>query len=157
MMTGKVVGRERLAARMRQMPKRLQAEMQAGVVEGAEELAALQRSMAPKASGALARSIRVTGPSESTPAYSQPGGGGRVMGPLQAMVTAGDDDVRYPHLVEYGVAAHINKGQFAGTKHPGTTAQPFFWPAYRLLRKRIASRIRRGVSKALRREAGLSK
>ncbi|RVV99704.1 HK97 gp10 family phage protein [Mesobaculum littorinae] len=37
---------------------------------------------------------------------------------------------RHGHLVEFGTAPHDNKGQFAGTRHPGTAPQPFMRPAY---------------------------
>ena len=56
-----------------------------------------------------------------------------------AVVTVGNSDVRYGHLVEYGTA--------------DTAAQPFFWPSVRLLRKRTTDRIKRAITKAVR-EAG---
>ena len=37
---------------------------------------------------------------------------------------------RHGHLVEFGTAPHINGGQFAGSQHPGTAAQPFMRPAW---------------------------
>ena len=37
---------------------------------------------------------------------------------------------RHGHLVEFGTAPHVNGGQFAGTMHPGTKAQPFMRPAW---------------------------
>lgn len=85
--------------------------------------------------GALIDSIAVTGPGQSTPPYSQPGGA-KVMGEAEAGITVGNSDVRYPHLVEHG------------TKD--AAAQPFFWPAFRLGRKRAAARIKRAMSKAVR-------
>lgn len=78
--------------------------------------------------GALIDSISVTLPGRSTPPYSQPGGS-RVAGETEVIVTVGDADVRYAHLVEFG------------TSH--SEAEPFFWPGYRLTRdeaKRILSR-----------------
>lgn len=36
----------------------------------------------------------------------------------------------YAHLVEFGSKPHINGGRFAGSKHPGTAAQPFIRPAW---------------------------
>jgi HK97 gp10 family phage protein len=55
-----------------------------------------------------------------------------------AAVTAGNSDVRYAHLVEFGT-----------TKAP---AQPFFWPAFRSQRKRAETRIKRALSKAVKEE-----
>lgn len=101
----------------------------------ATELADAQKHLAPKDTHALANSITVTGPGEATPAYSQPGGS-RVAGETEVIVTAGNADVRYAHLVEYGTSA--------------TEAQPFFWPALRLLRKALQQRIDRAGRKAVR-------
>lgn len=105
------------------------------LLASANELASAQAHLAPKDTGALADSIAVTRPGEATPAYSQPGGS-RVAGPHEVIVTAGNTDVRYPHLVEYGTSK--------------TEAQPFFWPALRLLRKRLQQRIDRAGRKAVR-------
>ncbi|WP_183871156.1 HK97-gp10 family putative phage morphogenesis protein [Rhizobium sp. BK491] len=99
------------------------------------ELADAQRHLAPEETGALKASIAVTGPGETTPPYSQPGGS-RVAGDTEVIVTAGNTDVRYAHLIEYGTSK--------------TEAQPFFWPALRLLRKRLQQRIDRAGRKAVR-------
>lgn len=105
------------------------------LLSSANELASAQAHLAPEDTGALKDSIVVTGPGQSTPPYSQPGGS-RVAGEHEVIVTAGNTDVRYPHLVEYGTA-HAE-------------AQPFFWPALRLLRKRLQNRIDRAGRKAVR-------
>ncbi len=93
------------------------------------------KQLAPVESGALRDSIAVTGPGETTPSYSQPGGS-QVAAENQVLVTAGNTAVRYAHLQEYGTAH--------------APAQPFFWPAYRLFKKRLAGRIKRSISKAVR-------
>jgi HK97 gp10 family phage protein len=85
-------------------------------------------------SGALIDSISVTLPGRSTPPYPQPGGS-RIAGETEVIVTAGDSDVRYAHLVEYGTS--------------DTEAQPFFWPAYRLLKTGMKANINRAVKKAV--------
>ncbi|MDW5314086.1 HK97-gp10 family putative phage morphogenesis protein [Rhizobium sp. PL01] len=87
--------------------------------------------------GALMNSIEVTAPGESTPSFSQPGGA-RVAGEAEVIVTAGNEAVRYPHLVEYGTA--------------DTEAQPFFWPAFRLRRQQLLNQIARAGRKAVRDE-----
>jgi HK97 gp10 family phage protein len=107
----------------------------AALLASANELADAQRHLAPEDTGALKESIAVTGPGRATPPYSQPGGE-RVAGEHEVIVTAGDHTVRYPHLVEYGTA--------------NAEAQPFFWPALRLLRKRLQQRIDRAGRKAVR-------
>lgn len=36
----------------------------------------------------------------------------------------------HAHLVEFGTKPHRNRGQFAGTQHPGTAPRPFLRPAW---------------------------
>ncbi|TBH58570.1 HK97 gp10 family phage protein [Rhizobium leguminosarum] len=104
------------------------------LLASANELAEAQQHLAPKDTHALANSITVIGPGELTPTYSQPGGS-RAAGETEVIVTAGNSEVRYAHLVEYGTA-HAE-------------AQPYFWPALRLLRNRLQQRIDRAGRKAV--------
>lgn len=128
---------KRLLRNMRKMATTPREKVLPALVQSAHELAELQKSFAPVDSGDLRDSIAVTAPGQSTPPYSEPGGS-RVAGPYEAIVTAGNNEVRYPHLVEYGTSK--------------TEAQPFFWPAYRVLKKRIVGRVNRAVKKAVRDE-----
>ena len=82
----------------------------------------------------------VTGPGEATPPYSQPGGS-MVAPPNTALITVGNTDVRYAHLVEYG-----HSGGFNGSTVP---PHPFFWPGLRLGRKRAEAAIKRAIRKAI--------
>ena len=34
------------------------------------------------------------------------------------------------HFVEFGTGPHLNGGKFAGSRHPGTTPEPFLRPAF---------------------------
>lgn len=106
------------------------------LMKSGNELAAAQKALAETSrdSGALIDSIEVTAPGQHTPPFSQPGGS-RVAGETEVLVTVGNEDVRYAHLVEYGTAR--------------AEAQPFFWPALRLLRKRLQNRINRAAKKAV--------
>lgn len=128
-------GLARFQRRMAAIPVAARAAVQPALVKGAEEIAALQRGLAPRDEGALIESIAVTGPGQTTPPYSQPGGS-TVVPENMAMITAGNTDVRYPHLQEYGTSHHA--------------AQPFFWPGFRLGRTRALNRIKRAVGKAIR-------
>jgi len=124
----------RLQKRFEAIPKRVREAVQPALIQSGDELVGRMRALAPEDSGDLKRSIVATPPGQATPAYSQPGGS-RVAAENQVLVTAGNAKVRYPHLVEYG-AAHA-------------PAQPYFWPAYRLTRKRIANRVKRAMRKAI--------
>lgn len=129
----------RLEARLHAIPVAVREAVLPTLAKNANELASGMARLAETSrdTGALIDSIAVTSPGHATPAYSQPGGS-RVAGPLEAVVTAGNTAVRYPHLVEYGTA--------------DTDAQPFFWPAVRLLSKRLNARMKRAIRKAVRTE-----
>jgi Bacteriophage protein of unknown function (DUF646). len=127
--------------RLRVVPKAARAAVGPSLVREAEKIAATATQLAPRKTGALAGSIAVTGPGQATPAYSQPGGE-LVVGSNQAAVTAGNTEVRYPHLVEYGHGNGVN-----GSVVP---PHPFFWPAFRLNRKRALAAIKRAIGKAVR-------
>jgi len=124
--------------RMNAIPKEVRKAVEPALMKSAEETADLMRSLAPEETGDLKASIEVTGPGRSTPPYSQPGGA-FIVPANAAAITAGNTDVRYPHLVEFGTT--------------DASAQPFFWPGFRLMRKRATNRIKRAMTKAVR-EAG---
>lgn len=126
---------DKLRRRMEAIPKAVREVVRPALVTSGNELVGRMRALAPEDTGALKESIAATPPGGSTPPYSQPGGS-RVAGETEVLVTAGNTDVRYPHLVEHGTA--------------NAPAQPFFWPAFRLSRKRITGRIKRSVAKAVR-------
>ncbi|MET3578210.1 HK97 gp10 family phage protein [Mesorhizobium robiniae] len=128
---------ERLQRRLEAIPKSVREAVVPALVKSADELADTMRQLAEPSrdTGALIESIAVTPPGQSTPPYSQPGGM-RVAGELEVLVTAGNEGVRYGHLVEYGTSS--------------AEAQPFFWPAVRLTQKRTRNRTRRAIGKAVR-------
>lgn len=130
-------GLDRLKKRLDAIPKAVREAVVPALLKSADELAGAMKQLAEPSrdTGALIDSITVTPPGGTTPAYSQPGGA-HVVPENAVAITAGNSAVRYAHLVEYGTAkAH---------------AQPFFWPAYRLFRKREATRIKRAIGKAVR-------
>lgn len=125
----------RLTRKLERIPEAVREAVAPALQKSGDEIAGHMRHLAPKDTGALADSITVTPGGSSTPAYSQPGGSQVV--PIGAVaITAGNVDTRYPHLVEYGTAE--------------AAAQPYFWPSYRLLRKRTGTRIKRALGKAVR-------
>lgn len=132
-------GIARIKQRLAMIPTNVRAAMVPELVKSGNDLAVTARILAPRDSGALQDSIAVTPGGANTPPYSSPGG--RVTVPeLAVAVTAGNADVRYAHLVEHGTQE--------------AAAQPFFWPAFRLLRKKITGRIKRAASKAVKKNWG---
>ncbi|MGJ3264868.1 MAG: HK97-gp10 family putative phage morphogenesis protein [Salinarimonas sp.] len=129
----------RLQRRFSRIPVAVREAAQASLRLSGEELAETMRALAPEDEGDLKGSIAVTPGGQATPPYSQPGGS-TIVPENGVMVTAGNADVRYPHLVEHG------------TEH--AAAQPFFWPAFRIRRKRILNRTKRAIRKAIRETRG---
>ncbi len=141
-------GLDKLNRKLKAIPKNAKTEARKSVVQGAREVANLQQNLVPYDEGELDDSIVVTEPGGTTPPYSQPGGS-LVAGPEQAIITAGNTKVRYPHLVEYGVKEHRAGGMFEGATIPAIPAQPYFWPAWRALRRRVKSRVTRNINKSI--------
>ena len=149
--------------RMRAIPKAARAAVQPVLLREAGKIATTMRALAPVDEGDLKASIAVTGPGQSTPAYSQPGGA-MVVPENAVAITVGNEETRYPHMVEYGTAPHdVTKGvnnhtllgkarkvMKLGVMHPGTAAQPFFWPGFRMHRKKSLAAIKRAIGKAIR-------
>lgn len=129
----------RLKARFDAVPVRAQEAAQVSLQKSGNELADLMRTLAESSrdTGALIDSIEMTPGDMHTPPFSQPGGS-TVVPSNAVMVTAGNEDVRYPHLVEHGTSE--------------AAAKPFFWPAFRMLRNRIKNRTTRDIRKAIREE-----
>lgn len=128
---------QRLSRRLKAIPAAVKRAVVPALEQSGNELVGAMRNLAPVDTGDLRNSIKYTMPGNSTPPYSQPGGS-RIAAENQVLVTAGNTDVRYPHLQEYGTAH--------------APAQPYFWPAYRLKKKRLANRIKRAISKAVKKE-----
>jgi hypothetical protein len=122
--------------------------MRKAVAASADEIVQLQKKLAPIDDGDLQMSITWRWGNEKKVAYSQ--SMGTVFGrtDLSAVITVGNTKVRYAHLVEFETAPHINAGKFPGTQHPGTKKQAFFYPGWRLGKKRAKARIRRAITKA---------
>lgn len=133
-----VTGLDQLRAQLlTKIPQQVKTEVQAAIDKSADEMVSMARALAPTDTGELRASIKATSAGQSTPLYSS--GGRQKVGALSARVTAGDYIVRYAALVEFGTEK--------------MAARPFFWPAYRSLRKRFRSRITRAMNKALKKAA----
>jgi HK97 gp10 family phage protein len=166
----RILGADSLQKKLKRLPEETRTTIRQAIEQSASELVEMQKRLAPVKSGKLRDSIVATMGDGTTPKYAafQKRGGGKrrssaVAGDpdLSVRVTAGNSGVRYAHLVEFGTEPHEirakrakalgKNGQF-GTKveHPGASAHPFFYPAYRALKKRVKSRISRATNKAAR-------
>lgn len=148
----KTIGRSELLRKLADLPEAARKEIGKAIKQGADEIVAAQKRIVPKKTGALAASI-VASTGANVPKYASVGragtsGGGAGDPELTVVISAGNSNARHAHLVEFGVAPHINGGLFSGSQHPGTKAQPFFYPVYRSYKKRVKSRVSRATTKA---------
>lgn len=148
----KTAGRSALLRKLALLPDAARQEIGKAINQSAEEIAAAQRRLAPEKSGALKRSI-VVSKGGAVPKYASVGRSGATQKgdpDLSVIVSAGNSQVRYAHIAEFGSAPHVNKGLFEGSQHPGTKPAGFFFPPYRAYRKRVKSRMTRATKKAAR-------
>lgn len=159
-----VEGLARLTRKLRQkIPEHVERATVAAMETGAEELVSLMRSLAPKQSGDLARSIGWTwgeAPKGAMALGKMRGRGGK--GKKYITIYAGGGDAYYARFIEFGTQPHTIKAKNSPAlhlhgdifveevSHPGSSAQPFFYPAYRALRRRVRGRITRQMRKAIR-------
>lgn len=124
----------RLNARMVAVPIAVKLAVLPALEKDADELIVRQRQLAPQDDGDLKNSIR-----------KEAGEGG-----LSIKVVAGGDLTT--RAVRDGASATYD---YAIAQEYGTAKMdpsPFFWPAFRLLRKRINNRIKRAIGAAVKAE-----
>lgn len=146
----KIKGRDRWLAKLERMPKEVKSEAREALADGGEEMVGLAKQFVPTQTGKLRDSIIWRYGNEEKTAYSQGLGGSHE---LSVVISAGNKGVRYAHLVEFDTAPRPNGGMFEGTTHPGTAASPFFYPSFRILRRRMRSRVTRKINKAIKKVA----
>lgn len=144
----KIEGKDQLLRKFRAMPRAVQDEVRRQVSASAGDVRDMQRRLAPKDKGVLAASIRV----EVDEFRAKVIAGGTPQTRREVRKGSGEftDEAI---LAEFGTKPHRNKGKFAGTMHPGTPPRPFFWPAYRSMKKRIKGQLSRAITKGIKKAA----
>jgi HK97 gp10 family phage protein len=149
----KVSNVDRLKAKIAALAPATKEEIRSALTASAEEIVQLQKRLVPVDRGDLQMSITWQWGNEAKIAYSQTLGTISGEHELAVRISAGNSKVRYAHLVEFGTHAHIAGGKFEGAQIPAIPAHPFFYPGYRLGRKRAKSRISRAITKAAKKVA----
>lgn len=122
---------QRLLRRMEAIPKQMRKAIKPALDQSGEEMVRLARNFAPRDDGTLQQSIVYRdGPGEL--AVTVQAGGEATTRPVR---NGADATYDYALAQEYGTRE--------------MSANPFFWPAYRLTKKKLKARIRRAVSKAV--------
>ena len=149
----KILNLARLDRKLKRLPVLTKATIRTAMEGQAQIIVDLAKSLAPDESGALRESIGWT--------WGKAPKGSMVLGAVRSKLAddltltiyAGNDEAFYARWIEFGTAPHINGGLFEGSKHPGTNAQPFFYPAFRANRKGVKREIRKAVRNAAKQAA----
>lgn len=141
----KVINRERLKRKLLALAPEIKKQIQPALEKGAQEIVDLATHLAPVDIGALRNSIDWTwGPAPRgaiTIARGLHSGGlNDLKANLLITVYAGNERAYYARWVEFGTRS-------------GNPAQPFFFPAYRTMRKSVKNRIARAAINAIRKVA----
>lgn len=173
----RIVNFARLKRKFRKMPDIVKAQIRQSMEQSANEIVAMMKRLAPvgtsgraggrkaAAHGALRDSIGWTWGKAPKGAFAvaaakDPNG-------LTLTIFAGNAQAFWVRWVEFGTAPHLIKakglkamgkdGRFGmRVDHPGATAQPFFFPAWRANRKPAKAKLRKAVREAARQVAAVS-
>ena len=131
-------GLSRVQQRLTAISIAIKEAVRGALAKSADEIVAAAKALVPVDQGALRDSIGWTwgDPPEGSFVIGSVGGGNE----LRITIYAGSEEAYYARWVEHGTLEHA--------------AQPFFFPAYRLLKKRAANRVKRAVRKAIRENWG---
>jgi HK97 gp10 family phage protein len=141
----KILGLDRLQRKLKRLPEAATTEIRAAMEKAAGEIVSMMKSLVAVDSGALRDSIGWTwgqAPKGSLTVASVTSAGGE----LTLTIYAGNSEAFYARWIEFGTNRHVNAGKFAGSQHPGTSAQPFFYVSWRANKRGT----KRAVNKALR-------
>lgn len=139
----------RLKAQLERTPKIAVEAAARAMEEGADEIVAFMKTLVPVRSGRLRESIAWT--------WGDAPEGSLVIDEIRSGQNAGSQFATlritfyvgewYGRLVEFGTTPHAQPNR--GTDHPGATAQPFFYPAWRAMRAKFKRKTRAAVRRAI--------
>lgn len=151
-----------LQKRMDRIPKAVRLAVKPALEAGAREIVSRAKALVPVDSGALRDSIGYTfgepPKTRATGALRSSVSAATLDVDLKVTIFAGNDEAYYARWVEFGTQPHsqsqgadISRGKRqSGAGHPGSAAQPFFYPAWRSGQKTAKARISRAIGKAVR-------
>ena len=135
----RVRGVDKLKAKAKRLPERARAHISDAMERAAKVIVTDMKRGVPVDDGDLRDSIKW----EAVPDTDG----------TAVQIVAGDKDAYYARFVEFGTKAGTRKrkdksGSTSSYQHPGTQAQPFFFPAVRMNRTRVRRMIAAGYRKA---------
>ncbi|MCZ7451037.1 HK97 gp10 family phage protein [Agrobacterium rhizogenes] len=149
----KIRNLDRLKRKLVQLPAVAKDRIRVAMERQADRIVAMMKSLVPVDDGTLRDSIGWT--------WGKAPKGSMVLAKVKATASddmtltiyAGNSEAFYARWVEFGTARHENGGMFAGTQHPGTTAQPFFYVSWRSNKRRAVRAVRRATRQAIKKVA----
>lgn len=149
----KIKGLDRLNRKLAKLPAVAKQMIRQAMEAKANEIVAMMKNLVPVDDGTLRDSIGWT--------WGKAPKGSLTLASVQATgdsdmtltIYAGNKDAFYARWVEFGTARHENGGLFAGSIHPGTTAQPFFFVSWRANKRRTVRAVRKASRDAAKKVA----
>lgn len=149
----KIKGLDRLNRKLAKLPAVAKQMIRQAMEAKANEIVAMMKNLVPVDGGTLRDSIGWT--------WGKAPKGSLTLASVQATgdsdmtltIYAGNKEAFYARWVEFGTARHENGGLFAGSIHPGTTAQPFFFVSWRANKRRTVRAIRKASRDAAKKVA----
>lgn len=149
----KILNLDRLNRKLAKLPTVAKQMIRQAMEVKADEIVDMMKNLAPVDDGTLRDSIGWT--------WGKAPKGSLVLAAVQSTgpdgmtltIYAGNDEAYYARWVEFGTARHENGGLFAGTIHPGTTAQPFFFVSWRANKRRAVRAVRKASRDAAKKVA----
>lgn len=144
-----IEGLDRLNRKLtKTIPEAAYRRVKEALEQSANEAVAVMKSLVPVDSGELRDSIAWTWGDAPKGTIAIATSKAKA-GDLRITIYAGGSDAYWARFVEFGTSPHENGGRFAGSQHPGTPAQPFFYPGWRLVRRRVKGRVTRNIKRAV--------
>ncbi len=157
-------GLARINQRLKAIPESIQIAVRKAMEKSAQEIVDMAKTLCPVDSGKLRDSIAWTwgdAPNGSVVIAQSAATSG-----LAITVYAGNAVADYARWVEFGTQGStagqkVPTGKAGKTRksyrtHSGTAAQPFFFPAYRLNKRKAQARMKRAATKAIKDHWGKS-
>lgn len=149
----KIQGLDRLRKKLIRLPHVAKQMIRQAMEAKANEIVAMMKNLVPVDDGTLRDSIGWT--------WGKAPKGSLTLASVQATgdsdmtltIYAGNKEAYYSRFVEFGTARHDNGGLFAGSIHPGTTAQPFFFVSWRANKRRTVRAVRKASRDAAKKVA----
>ena len=149
----KIQGLDRLKRKLAKLPAVAKQMIRKAMEAKANEIVAMMKNLVPVDDGTLRDSIGWT--------WGKAPKGSLTLASVQATgdsdmtltIYAGNKEAFYARWVEFGTARHENGGLFAGSIHPGTTAQPFFFVSWRANKRRTVRAVRKASRDAAKKVA----